>query len=113
MNALSIFCYQVHTLWLSLCHIVKKYAPMMPAKLPKTSKYDTSSTTPAFGRSPLTGASPFLAVEVEEAILDARDNWEERAALASANAEGRMPPPDEGIEVPRKEVVRQGSRTLR
>ena len=49
----------------------------------------------------MTGPSPFLAVAVEEAIPDARDNCDDRAALASAKGEGKMPLDEDGVEVPK------------
>jgi hypothetical protein len=85
-----------HYVVTSLCHNVRKYAPTIPAKLPKTSTYDISSTNPAFG------VSPFRAVAEEEAILETRDSCDDRAALASAKGGGKMPLDEEGIEVPKK-----------
>jgi len=76
-------------------HIVKMTAPQIPPIPPRTRATETPIPKPELG------ASPFLAVAVEEAILDARDNWDERAALASAKGEGRTPLDEEGVEVPK------------
>ena len=43
----------------------------------------------------------FLAVADDEAILDAKDDWDERAALAWARGEGKTPLGEEGVEVPK------------
>ena len=76
-------------------HIVKMTAPQIPPIPSRTSATDTPIPKPELG------AFPFLRVAIEEAILDAKDNCDDRAALASAKGEGKMPLDEDGVEVPK------------